>query len=75
MFMTALLNHFCGASQKITLEDLSESKSAMDEKSTRSIDPSHSVNSLQTETHESTNVAIYEVGKTLQRNITHILIQ
>ncbi|XP_046891893.1 retinal guanylyl cyclase 2 [Hypomesus transpacificus] len=46
--------------RKITLEDLSESKSAMDEKSTRSIDPSHSVNSLQTETHESTNVAIYE---------------
>lgn len=46
-------------SQKITLEDLSESKSVLDEKSA---DPSHSVNSMQTATHETTNVAVYEVG-------------
>ena len=45
--------------QKITLEDLSESRSALDEKSA---DPSHSVNSMQTATHETTNVAVYEVG-------------
>lgn len=46
--------------KKITLEDLSESKSALDERSTRSVDPTHSVNSMQTATHETTNVAIYE---------------
>lgn len=45
--------------QKITLEDLSESRSALEEKS---VDPSHSVNSMQTETHETTNVAVYEVS-------------
>ncbi|XP_071372735.1 retinal guanylyl cyclase 2 [Centroberyx affinis] len=45
---------------KITLEDLSESKSAMEEKSMRSGDRSHSVNSAQTATHETTNVAVYE---------------
>ncbi|XP_029964442.1 retinal guanylyl cyclase 2 [Salarias fasciatus] len=43
--------------KKITLEDLSESKSALEEKSG---DPSHSVNSMQTATHETTNVAVYE---------------
>ncbi|XP_005927321.1 retinal guanylyl cyclase 2 isoform X1 [Haplochromis burtoni] len=43
--------------KKITLEDLSESRSALEEKSA---DPSHSVNSMQTETHETTNVAVYE---------------
>ncbi|KAJ0021849.1 hypothetical protein NQD34_009339 [Periophthalmus magnuspinnatus] len=43
--------------KKITLEDLSESKSAIEEKSQ---DRSHSVNSMQTATHENTNVAIYE---------------
>ncbi|PWA20237.1 hypothetical protein CCH79_00003603, partial [Gambusia affinis] len=42
---------------KITLEDLSESRSALDEKSA---DPSHSVNSMQTATHENSNVAVYE---------------
>lgn len=47
--------------QKITLEDLSESKSALEEKSA---DRSHSVNSMQTATHETTNVAVYEVGDT-----------
>lgn len=46
------------APQKITLEDLSESKSVLDEKSA---DPSHSINSNQTATHETTNVAVYEV--------------
>lgn len=49
----------CLLSQKITLEDLSESRSALDEKSA---DPSHSVNSMQTATHENSNVAVYEVG-------------
>uniref|UniRef100_A0A3B4X7Y3 Guanylate cyclase n=1 Tax=Seriola lalandi dorsalis TaxID=1841481 RepID=A0A3B4X7Y3_SERLL len=43
--------------KKITLEDLSESKSALEEKSA---DRSHSVNSMQTATHETTNVAVYE---------------
>uniref|UniRef100_UPI0037E6F874 retinal guanylyl cyclase 2 n=1 Tax=Semicossyphus pulcher TaxID=241346 RepID=UPI0037E6F874 len=43
--------------KKITLEDLSESKSALEEKS---VDRSHSVNSMQTATHETTNVAVYE---------------
>ncbi|XP_072310021.1 retinal guanylyl cyclase 2 isoform X2 [Eucyclogobius newberryi] len=41
--------------KKITLEDLSESKSAIEDKSQ---DLSHSVNSVPT--HESTNVAVYE---------------
>ncbi len=50
-----------GVPQKITLEDLSESKSALEEKSA---DHSHSVNSMQTATHETTNVAVYEVGNT-----------
>ncbi|XP_055370084.1 retinal guanylyl cyclase 2 isoform X2 [Betta splendens] len=43
--------------KKITLEDLSESKSVLDEKSA---DPSHSMNSMQAATHETTNVAVYE---------------
>ncbi|KAM9358806.1 retinal guanylyl cyclase 2 [Symphorus nematophorus] len=43
--------------KKITLEDLSESKSALEEKSG---DRSHSVNSMQTATHETTNIAVYE---------------
>ncbi|XP_005808967.1 retinal guanylyl cyclase 2-like isoform X1 [Xiphophorus maculatus] len=43
--------------KKITLEDLSESRSVLDEKSA---DPSHSVNSMQTATHENSNVAVYE---------------
>ncbi|KAF3693005.1 Retinal guanylyl cyclase 2 [Channa argus] len=43
--------------KKITLEDLSESKSVLEEKSA---DHSHSVNSTQTATHETTNVAVYE---------------
>ncbi|XP_068173187.1 retinal guanylyl cyclase 2 isoform X1 [Antennarius striatus] len=43
--------------KKITLEDLSESKSALEEKSA---ERSHSVNSMQTATHETTNVAVYE---------------
>lgn len=49
--------------QKITLEDLSESKSALEEKSANG---SHSVNSMQTATHETTNVAVYEVGNTVR---------
>ncbi|XP_077468104.1 retinal guanylyl cyclase 2 isoform X1 [Stigmatopora argus] len=43
--------------RKITLEDMSESKSALEEKSA---DRSHSVNSIHTATHETTNVAIFE---------------
>nr|XP_020456040.1 retinal guanylyl cyclase 2-like [Monopterus albus] len=43
--------------KKITLEDLNESKSALDEKSA---DPSHSVNSVQAATLENTSVAVYE---------------
>ncbi|XP_059930488.1 retinal guanylyl cyclase 2 isoform X1 [Gadus macrocephalus] len=46
--------------RKITLEDLSESKSAIEDKSTRSNERSHSVNSIRTTTHETTNVAVYE---------------
>lgn len=40
------------------MEDLSESKSIIDEKSTRS----ESATSLATATHENSNVAVYEVG-------------
>uniref|UniRef100_A0AAQ4QA90 Guanylate cyclase n=1 Tax=Gasterosteus aculeatus aculeatus TaxID=481459 RepID=A0AAQ4QA90_GASAC len=43
--------------KRITLEDLSESKSALEDKST---DLSHSVNSMHTATHENTNVAVHE---------------
>ncbi|XP_036411748.1 LOW QUALITY PROTEIN: retinal guanylyl cyclase 2 [Colossoma macropomum] len=46
--------------RKITLEELSDSKSVVDEKSTRSGDRSHSVNSLATATYENSNVAVYE---------------
>lgn len=45
--------------QKITLEDLTESKSGLEDKSA---DLSHSVNSMQTATHETTSVAVFEVG-------------
>ncbi|XP_061638157.1 retinal guanylyl cyclase 2 isoform X2 [Phyllopteryx taeniolatus] len=45
------------SNKKITLEDMSESKSALEEKSA---DRSHSVNSMHTVTHETTNVAIFE---------------
>lgn len=51
--------HLFYVQQKITLEDLSESKSTLEDKSA---DRSHSVNSMQTATHETTNVAVYEVG-------------
>ncbi|XP_058269093.1 retinal guanylyl cyclase 2 [Hemibagrus wyckioides] len=44
--------------RKITLEELSDSKSVADEKSMRSAE--HSVNSLATATHETSNVAVYE---------------
>nr|XP_057935950.1 retinal guanylyl cyclase 2 isoform X1 [Doryrhamphus excisus] len=43
--------------KKITLEDLSESRSAVEDKSA---DPSHSAHSMQTATHETTNVAVFE---------------
>ncbi|XP_034023864.1 retinal guanylyl cyclase 2 [Thalassophryne amazonica] len=43
--------------KKITLEDLTDSRCGLDEKST---DPSHSVNSMQEATHETTNVAVFE---------------
>ncbi|XP_047191823.1 retinal guanylyl cyclase 2 [Scophthalmus maximus] len=43
--------------KRITLEDLSESKSHLEEKSA---DHSHSMNSMQTATHDTTNVAVYE---------------
>ncbi|TSK49648.1 Retinal guanylyl cyclase 2 [Bagarius yarrelli] len=44
--------------RKVTLEEISDSKSVGDEKSMRSAD--HSVNSLATATHETSNVAVYE---------------
>lgn len=47
--------------KKITLEDLSESKSGLEEKS---VERPHSVNSMQTASHETTNVAVYEVRHT-----------
>ncbi|KAL6116406.1 uncharacterized protein ACO6RY_01031 [Pungitius sinensis] len=43
--------------KRITLDDLSESKSAVEDKST---DLSHSINSMHTVTHETTNVAVHE---------------
>ncbi|XP_051934336.1 retinal guanylyl cyclase 2 isoform X2 [Hippocampus zosterae] len=43
--------------RKITLEDMSESKSGLEDKS---VDLSHSVNSMHTATHETTNVAVFE---------------
>ncbi|KAM4566178.1 retinal guanylyl cyclase 2 [Odontesthes bonariensis] len=43
--------------KKITLEDLGESMSALEEKFA---DPSHSVNSMQTATQENSSVAVYE---------------
>ncbi|XP_013875392.1 retinal guanylyl cyclase 2 [Austrofundulus limnaeus] len=43
--------------KKITLEDLSGSRSALEEKSA---DHSHSVNSMQAATFENSNVAVYE---------------
>lgn len=46
--------------QKITLEDLTESRSVLEEKSA---DRSRSVHSMQTATHETTNVAVYEVSE------------
>lgn len=46
-------------SQKITLEDLSDSKSYIEEKSIG--ERSRSVNSMATATHENSNVAVYEV--------------
>lgn len=64
--------------KKITLEDLSESKSGLEEKSA---DCSHSVNSMQTASHETTNVAVYEVCHTSVHTtifmclFQHILIQ
>ncbi|KAK5904461.1 hypothetical protein CesoFtcFv8_006021 [Champsocephalus esox] len=45
------------SNKKLNLEDLGDSKSAIEEKTG---DRSHSVNSLQTTTHETTNVAVYE---------------
>jgi len=47
--------------QKITLEDLNGSKSTLGEKSA---ERSRSVNSMQTTTQETTNVAVYEVLNT-----------
>ncbi|KAA0702098.1 Retinal guanylyl cyclase 2 [Triplophysa tibetana] len=44
--------------RKITLEDLSDSKSCIEEKSTGG--RSRSVNSMATATHETSNVAVYE---------------
>ncbi|XP_030632601.1 retinal guanylyl cyclase 2 [Chanos chanos] len=46
--------------RKITLEDLSESKSIIEDKSVKSTDRSHSVVSMATATHENSNVAVYE---------------
>lgn len=62
-----LLTRFVFGPKKITLEELSESKSFVEEKSA---DRSHSVNSIQTASHETTNVAVYEV-----RPVTHYLCQ
>ncbi|XP_035642559.1 retinal guanylyl cyclase 2-like isoform X1 [Oncorhynchus keta] len=46
--------------RKITIEDLGDSKSAIDNNSMHSGDPHHSVDSITTATHETTNVAVYE---------------
>uniref|UniRef100_A0A3B3RT21 Guanylate cyclase n=1 Tax=Paramormyrops kingsleyae TaxID=1676925 RepID=A0A3B3RT21_9TELE len=46
------------SSKKVTLEDLSDSKSVME--SMKSGDRSHSVHSTTAATHETTNVAVYE---------------
>ncbi|KTG41397.1 hypothetical protein cypCar_00000822 [Cyprinus carpio] len=46
------------SNKKITLEDLCDSKSYIEEKSTGEL--SHSVNSMATATHETSNVAVYE---------------
>ncbi|KAK5868423.1 hypothetical protein PBY51_009441 [Eleginops maclovinus] len=45
------------SNKKLTLEDLGDSKSALEEKSG---DRSHSMNSIESTTHETTNVAVYE---------------
>ncbi|MEQ2212927.1 hypothetical protein XENOCAPTIV_006931, partial [Xenoophorus captivus] len=55
---------------KITLEDLCESRSALDEKS---VDPSNSVNSMQTATHENSNVAVYEMKDLRNENVNPFL--
>lgn len=62
VFVETCARFVCGArlTQKITLEDLTESKSVLEDKSA---DRSHSVNSMQTATHETTNIAVYEVRK------------
>lgn len=60
------------AQQRITLEDLSESKSALEDKST---DLSHSVNSMHTATHENTNVAVHEVRNTERDNTRKYVVR
>lgn len=58
---------FIFSCQKITLEDLSDSKSVADEKSMKSAE--HSVNSLATATHETSNVAVYEVWMHIEKEL------
>ncbi|KAL2096445.1 hypothetical protein ACEWY4_008593 [Coilia grayii] len=51
-----LYHHIC----KITLEDLSESKSVIEDKSTKSAEQFNSVHSVGSVTHQQSNVAVYE---------------
>nr|AYD91338.1 Olfactory guanylyl cyclase GC-D [Lepisosteus platyrhincus] len=46
--------------RKLTLDDLSDSKSTIEGKSVKSMAQSQSVNSITAATHESSNVAVYE---------------
>uniref|UniRef100_A0A667WPT8 Guanylate cyclase n=2 Tax=Myripristis murdjan TaxID=586833 RepID=A0A667WPT8_9TELE len=48
------------SNRKLTLDDLSESKSGVEDRSVKSVDRSHSVHSIVTATQETTNVAVYE---------------
>ncbi|MCI4386142.1 hypothetical protein PGIGA_G00058880 [Pangasianodon gigas] len=57
--------------RKITLEELSDSKSIADEKSMRSAE--HSVNSLAAATHETSNVAVYEMKDLRNENVNPFL--
>ncbi|KAF4086392.1 hypothetical protein AMELA_G00105810 [Ameiurus melas] len=58
--------------RKITLEELSDSvKSVADEKSMKSAE--HSVNSLATATHETSNVAVYEMKDLRNENVNPFL--
>ncbi|KAJ7990637.1 hypothetical protein DPEC_G00302460 [Dallia pectoralis] len=57
--------------RKITLGDISDCKS--DDTSMRSEDRHHSVNSITTATHETTNVAVYEMKDLRNENVNPFL--